>query len=218
MLFQFSDEQVMLTQLVEKYTNDHYDVVKRSLYLKEPQGFSQKNWDILAKTGVLAAPLSEESGGLGGRAGDLISVMQPLGRAVSVEPILSCAVFASHFLDNNGTPEQRKTLLPKFAEGSLQLAIAHSERNARYDLGYVTTTYSETSDGYVINGHKTFVLGAGAADTFIVSAIAEGESCDDKSNIKFFIVDGLTSEFSKRTYRLVDGSCLLYTSPSPRDA
>ena len=206
MNIEFTDEQKMLANMVEKFTADQYDVLKRQKYLKEKSGFSAKNWAVMAETGLLTIPISEESGGSGGSAADLISVMQPFGRAVAVEPMLSCAVFAGHFLDIGGTPKQKKDWVSKIMNGSKHIAIAHSEHNARYDLGYVTTGYNETKIGFKLTGHKTFVLGAGAADAYIISAIPQGGSSDDRSSIRFFIIEDGINEISKRTYRLTDGS------------
>src|SRR5436853_5533 len=66
------------------------------------------------------------------------------------------------------------------ADGSLYLAFAHSERQARYDLADVTTTAKKTPDGWRLDGHKTAVLDGNAAGQIIVSARvndANGKLC-----------------------------------------
>ena len=206
MKIEFTDEQKMLSNMVEKFTMDHYDLLKREKYLSEDEGFSEKNWSIMAETGLLTIPVSEESGGAGGNAADLISVMQPLGRAVTVEPMLSCGIFASHFLDLSGTAEQKKEWVSKIMDGSQRVAIAHSEHVARYDLGYVTTSFTESKNGFELSGHKTFVMGAAGADAYIISARPHGGHSNDKSSIRFFLVKHDSENLSKRTYRLMDGS------------
>ena len=49
-------------------------------------------------------------------------------------------------------------------------------------------------------------MGAGAADAYIVSAIPQNGSSDDKTLIRFFLVKDESKNLSKRTYRLTDGS------------
>ena len=202
----FTDEQQMVSDVVGKFTTDRYDYIKRKNYIDSPIGFSKENWSILAKAGMLMIPISEENGGLGGSAADIISVMQPFGRAAAVEPLLPCAIFAGHFIDRFGSFEQRQKYVPQIIEGVTQIAVAHTERTARFDLGFVTTTYRQKGNDYVLNGHKSFVMGSGAADAFIISAIPENSSSDDKSSIRFFIVSKASDNFSKRDYRLMDGS------------
>ena len=202
----FTDEQQMVSDVVEKFTTDRYDDIKRKAYLNTPIGFCRDNWNILAKAGMLMVPISEASGGIGGTAADIISVMQPFGRGVAIEPLLPCAIFAGHFLDQFGTKNQKEKYIPGIMDGSLQIAVAHTEPKARFDLGYVTTSYTQNGDSYKISGQKSFILGAGAVDSFIVSAIPENGASDDKSNIRYFLVSGDAQTLSKRDYRLMDGS------------
>jgi alkylation response protein AidB-like acyl-CoA dehydrogenase len=60
--------------------------------------------------------------------------------------------------------------LPKIADGSLYLAFAHSERQARFDLADVRTTVKKAPDGWRLDGNKTAVLDGNAAGQIIVSA------------------------------------------------
>ena len=208
----FTDEQKMLTDMVEKFTSRHYDVLKREAYIKDDKGFSSGNWDILAQTGLLSIPISEDNGGSGGCAADLISLMQPFGRAVAVEPILACSIFASHFLCAAASPAQKETWLPSLLGGSKKIAIAHSEYEARYDLEYVNTRYTQNGEHYELSGHKTFVLGAGDANAYIVSAIphsaanGHGGAAETESSMRFFLVKASDKKLSQRPYRLTDGS------------
>lgn len=201
-----SDEQRMLADMMTRFTADHYDIAKRAEYKKSKIGFSHKNWNIMAETGILSIPFSEEYGGLNGSAGDIISVMQPLGRAVALEPVLSCITLAGHFLNHAGTQSQKEAWIPKVVEGKASIALAHIEHQARFDLGFVRTNYTMTKDGARLNGHKTFVMGAGAADAFVVSAIEQSADSDNKDSIKFFIVKADAQDLRHRSYRLIDGS------------
>ena len=160
----------------------------------------------MAETGLLGALFSEKHNGLNGSAEDLICIMQPLGKAVAVEPMISNIVLAGDFLERAGTPAQKDHWIPKITAGQANLALAHSEAQARFDLGFVTTQSKKNSDGVTLSGQKTFVLGAGAADSFIVSAVAQGQSSDDKSSIEFYLIDKNTSGLTIQYYNLIDGS------------
>ena len=201
-----SDEQRILTDMVARFTTDHYDIAKRAEYKNSEIGFSQKNWDLMADTGILAIPFSEEYGGLNGSSGDIISVMRPLGRAVAVEPFLACLTLAGDFLNKAGSQSQKQTWIPQIIEGKTCLALAHVEHQSRFDLGFVRTSYTMTANGPRLNGHKTFVMGAGTASAFIVSAIEENTNADDNNSIRFFIVDANAQNLRRRNYRLIDGS------------
>jgi alkylation response protein AidB-like acyl-CoA dehydrogenase len=59
----------------------------------------------------------------------------------------------------------------------LVLAVAHSERQARFDLADVKTTAIKTSDGWRLDGRKTAVLDGNAANQIIISARVNGKLC-----------------------------------------
>ena len=103
MNLEFSEEQQLLTNMVERFVADQYDVKKRAKYLKASKGYSEKNWSIMAETGILGILFSEAYGGLNGSSEDLICVMRPFGNAVAVEPLLSNIILAGNFLERAGT-------------------------------------------------------------------------------------------------------------------
>jgi alkylation response protein AidB-like acyl-CoA dehydrogenase len=75
-------------------------------------GFPTQAFDLIAKTGLLAAPLARERGGLGlgsdpGTAQDLLSVLLRIGWGnPSVGRVLEGHVNALHLVEAFGTPEQ----------------------------------------------------------------------------------------------------------------
>ena len=60
--------------------------------------------------------------------------------------------------------------LPAVVEGKLKMAFAHTEKGARYNLAKVNAQAKKAGPGWEITGAKVVVLGAPAADTFVVSA------------------------------------------------
>ena len=102
-------------------------------------------WSQFAELGLLGLPFGEEYGGFGGGAQDTMLVMEQFGRALVVEPYVATVVLAGTAIRLAGNADQKQALLPKIADGSLKLAFAHGERQARYDLTDVMTT--ATHDG-----------------------------------------------------------------------
>ena len=159
----------------------------------------------MAETGILTVPFSESYGGLGGNVEDIICVMQPLGKAVAVEPMLTSPILAGSLLERIGTESQKENWIPKIIVGQSHIALAHSEPAARYDLEFVETTFSKTKNSTKLSGEKTFVLGAASADVFIVSAVSSTAGAVS-ANIEFFLVNKNASGLTNKSYRLIDGS------------
>jgi hypothetical protein len=77
--------------------------------------------------------------------------------------------------------------------------LAWAERSQRYSLAPRGTRAEAVSDGFVITGEKTFVLGALLADLLIVTAELDGETA-------CFLVPKEAEGVKLRAYRLADGS------------
>ena len=103
----------------------------------DPLGFSADIWKQFADLGWLALPIAEAHGGLGGGAIEIGILMEAFGRGLVSEPYLSTVVIGASLISECGTEAQKQALLPKIADGSLYLAFAHSERQARFDLADV---------------------------------------------------------------------------------
>ena len=109
---------------------------------------------------------------------EIMLVMEAFGRVLALEPYLATVVLAGTALRLAGSEAQKAAILPQIAEGSLLLAFAHGERQARYDLTDVLTTAKPKGGGWVLDGAKSVVVHGDSADRLIVSARTAGERDD----------------------------------------
>ncbi len=165
-----SDEQRLLRESADRFVSETYTADHRRKVASDPLGFSAGIWKQFADLGWLALPIAEAHGGLGGGAIEIGILMEAFGRGLVSEPYLSTVVIGASLISECGTEAQKQALLPKIADGSLYLAFAHSERQARYDLADVRATAKKTPDGWRLDGQKTAVLDGNAAGQIIVSA------------------------------------------------
>jgi alkylation response protein AidB-like acyl-CoA dehydrogenase len=165
-----SDEQRLLRESADRFVSETYTADHRRKVASDPLGFSADIWKQFADLGWLALPIAEAHGGLGGGAIEIGILMEAFGRGLVSEPYLSTVVIGASLISECGTEPQKQALLPKIADGSLYLAFAHSERQARFDLANVRTTAKKTPDGWRLDGNKTAVLDGNAAGQIIVSA------------------------------------------------
>jgi alkylation response protein AidB-like acyl-CoA dehydrogenase len=173
-----SDEQRLLRESADRFVSETYTADQRKKIASEPLGFSTDLWKQFAELGWLALPIAEAHGGLGGGAVEIGILMEAFGRGLASEPYLSTVVIGASLIAACGTEAQMQALLPKVADGSLYLAFAHSERQARFDLADVRATATKTPDGWRLDGRKTAVLDGNAAGQIIVSArVSDGKLC-----------------------------------------
>ena len=118
----------------------------------------------------MGLPFSPDYGGFGGGAVDLMGVMEAAGEALLVEPYLATVGLGAQFVARAGSDAQKKAILTAVVEGKLKMAFAHTEKGARYNLAKVEAQAKKAGSGWEITGEKFVVLGAPAADKFVVSA------------------------------------------------
>ena len=203
--FEFTEEQRLLRESLDRLLGDSYEFAQRKAYLVEPEGFSRAMWAQYAEMGLLGLPFAEEHGGFGGNAVDVMIVMEALGRVLALEPYLATVVMAGTAIGHAASAAQKEALIPQIADGSLRLAVAHGERQARYDLNDVVTTAKRAGSGWRLDGAKSVVVHGDSADRLIVSARVSGDR-HDRDGIGLFLVDPQASGVARRAYPMRDGT------------
>jgi pimeloyl-CoA dehydrogenase small subunit len=203
--FEFTDEQRLLRDSVDRLLADHYGFAQRRGYLTEPEGWSTALWSRYAEQGLLGLPFAEEHGGFGGGPIEIMLVMEAFGRVLALEPYLATVVLGGTALRLAGSEGQKSAILQQVAEGQMTLAFAHGERQARYDLADVLTTAKPAAGGWVLDGAKSVVTHGDGAARLIVSARVAGER-DDPEGIGLFLIDAKANGVARRSYPMRDGT------------
>jgi pimeloyl-CoA dehydrogenase small subunit len=203
--FEFGDEQRMLRDSVDRLIGPAYDdLALRKRTQQEPAGYSEAQWLKYAELGLLALPFSEAQGGFGGGAEEMLIVMEAIGRGLALEPYLASVVLGGNLIRLGGSTSQHGALIPLIADGSLRLAFAHTERQARYDIFDVGTMARKTDSGFVLEGDKSVVLHGDSATKLIVSARTSGGR-QDEAGLSLFLVDAHAAGVSRRGFATQDG-------------
>ncbi len=202
--FDFSEEQRLLRDSVERMIADQYDFEQRKKYMAEPDGFSASLWSQYAELGLLGLPFEESMGGFGGGAVEMMIVMEAFGRGLILEPFFATVVLGGGLLNRAGSDAQKSELIPQVAQGKLKLAFAHIERHSRWNLADVATKAREQGGNWVLDGAKGVVLHGDSADKLLVTARVSGNQ-RDRSGIGLFLVDAKAQGVSRRGYPTQDG-------------
>ena len=197
--FEPSDDQRLLIESVSRMLADNYSFAQRKTYIAAAEGWSTAMWSQFAELGWLGLPYPEQYGGYGGGPQEAMLVMQAFGKVLVVEPYFPTVILGGGAILAAGTDAQKQAILPAIAEGSLKMAFAHSERQARYDLTDVVTTAKKDGDAWILDGSKTVVAHGDSADKLIVSARTSGERYDAEG-ITVFLVDASTQGVARRGY------------------
>jgi len=200
--FSFSEEQQLLRDSVTRFIRQDYAFETRQKTVTSSEPFNRDYWKTFAELGWLLVPFSEDDGGLGGSAVDLMVVMEEFGKGMVVEPLLASAILAGGLIAESGSAAQKSDWLTPLMEGNLQLAFAFAEPQRRFDLGNVATTAQPDGEDFLLSGHKTVVLNGGAADTLVVSVCTDVTTPE---SISLLLVDASAPGLTRTSYKTVDG-------------
>jgi alkylation response protein AidB-like acyl-CoA dehydrogenase len=199
--FNPTDEQMMLRNSARRFVANEYSPEKRRELTRSELRYPADHWRSFGEFGWLGLGLPESVGGLGCSFVETAILMEEFGRALVSEPYVSSAVLCAHVLDRCGNEAMRMQILPELITAKCRLALAHWETSQRYDQSPPRTHAIRTDGGFLLNGEKSLVLDAHAADQFIVSACVEGQR-----NYSLFLIGRDTPGCRITAYPLIDDS------------
>jgi alkylation response protein AidB-like acyl-CoA dehydrogenase len=143
----------------------------------------------MGELGLWGLTIPEEFGGAGLDNRALTAVLIEINRAcaatgvtLSVHNSLLGAPITRH-----GTPEQKKTWLPKLATGEVLGSYCLTEANAGSDAAAVQTVAVKQGDGWVLNGTKLWVTNGAWAGLYIVYARTDPSAPKAKGITAFLV-------------------------------
>jgi alkylation response protein AidB-like acyl-CoA dehydrogenase len=199
--FNLTDEQAMLRDSARRFVGNEYSLQKRRALSQSELGYSAELWRSFGEFGWLGLGLPESVGGSGCSFVETAILMEELGRALVLEPYVSSAILCAHVLDRCGNEALRLQTLRDLVMAKCRLALAHWETSQRYDQRVPRTHAIRADDGFVLNGEKSLVLDAHAADQFIVSARVQ-----DQPSYSLFLIGRGVPGLRITTYPLIDDS------------
>lgn len=202
--FNFTEEQQLLADTVQRFVRENYTFEKRREILQSKDGWSRDIWNELASLGLTALNVPEAHGGLNAGPVDTMLVMNALGEGLLVEPFLGAVVLAPALIASLGDDKAAGELLPAIASGECIVIVAHQEPQTRGELNHVATRAEKSVGGYVLDGYKNVIAHGGAADELLITARSSGETTD-AAGISVFRVDPQAAGVTVKSYRTIDG-------------
>jgi alkylation response protein AidB-like acyl-CoA dehydrogenase len=202
--FSYSEEQTLLRNSVSRYLADNYKYESWRKFTRNDVGRDPAHWAQFAELGLLAAPLPEAHGGLGGGPLETLIVMEEFGKSLVVEPYVPTVVIAGGLIARSGSDAQKAEWLPKIAAGEAIIAAAFAESQSRYNLADIKTTAKKQGAGFVLNGHKAVVIAAPWSTHLLLSARTSGGQREARG-VTLFLVERKAKGIATRDYPTVDG-------------
>ncbi len=172
MAYDLSDDEQLIEKMVGEFARDVVGL-EAAHDRDRHDAFPTEVLEAAAGLGLTAMGLSAEEGGAG---------VTPTAYALAVEEVAKvdpsvAAILATHNgmvlrLLRSGSESLRADILPKLAAGEAGAYLATEEAGGS-DKSALTTLAHATDGGFILNGRKTWGLGAAGAKHFVVLADAD---------------------------------------------
>lgn len=189
---QLTEEERLVCETARSYAQDK--LMPRVLSAYRDERFDREIMNEMGELGLLGCTISDIYGGAGLNyacyglvAREVERVDSGYRSAMSVQSSL-----VMYPINAYGSEEQRRKYLPKLASGEWVGCFGLTEPDAGSDPGSMRTRAEKVSDGYRLDGAKTWITNSPIADVAVVWA----KSAAHDGQIRGFIVERGTPGFS----------------------
>jgi alkylation response protein AidB-like acyl-CoA dehydrogenase len=138
--------------------------------METAEGYDPAVWSQMAdQLGLQSLTIPEEYGGSGFSYVELIVVLEEMGASLLCAPYFSTVALAANAILTSGDESAMKDLLPGLASGETIGTLALTEDNGRWDFDGIGLEAKATGEGWVLNGHKSFVIDGHTANLILVA-------------------------------------------------
>jgi len=185
--FKLTEEQKDVQALARKIAQK--EIKEIAAEIDEQERFPAENIRLLAETGILGIPYSEEYGGSDGDFMSFILAIEEVAKVCAATAAIMCSHFgvAMTCINTFGTEEQKQKYMQYITDGRI-MGFALTEANAGSDAQNSTTRAVKDGDDYIINGAKMFISSAPVMDAVILVAVT-GKDERGRKEFTAFIVD-----------------------------
>ena len=112
----------------------------------------------MKEMGLFGCIIDTEYGGLGLSTTTYAKIIERMSSVwMSISGIVNSHLIMAMTVQRNGTEEQKKKFLPRFATGELRGGVGLTEPDAGTDLQAIRTVAKREGDHYVVNGTKMWI-------------------------------------------------------------
>ncbi|MBI1759497.1 MAG: acyl-CoA dehydrogenase family protein [Actinobacteria bacterium] len=144
----------------------------------------------MREMGLFGLTIPEEYGGLGESLLTYALVVEQLARGwMSVSGVVNTHFIVAYMINQHGTDEQKRRLLPRLATGEVRGAFSMSEPGCGSDVAAITTKAVADGAEYVLDGAKMWLTN-GARSGVVATLVRTDEGAESVyRNMTTFLVE-----------------------------
>lgn len=167
--FELNDDQKAFADMASQFARDK--LMPMAAEWDEQQTFPKQILAEAGELGFLSLYTPEQAGGLALSRLDASLIFEQLAMGcTSTTAFMTIHNMVTWMVGSFGTQAAIESYCPKLISGDWLGSYCLTEPNAGSDAAALTTSAKLTEQGYVLNGAKVFISGAGDTDVLVVMA------------------------------------------------
>ena len=164
-----TDEREALTEAVRTFAEKELE--PHAVEWDESKHFPVDVLKSAGEMGLGGICIGEDVGGSDFGRAESVRIFEQLARGdTSIAAYVSIHNMVCGMIDRHGTDEQRQRWLPSMTSMEHLGSYCLTEPGAGSDAAALSTSARTEGDGFVLNGVKQFISGAGTSDVYVVMA------------------------------------------------
>ena len=209
-----TDDERMILDAVDRFLRT--EVQPHVHRLEDEDIYPAEIVEKMKEMGLFGCTIATECGGLGMSTSAYAKVVERISAVwMSVAGIINSHLIMASAVQRNGTAEQKKRWLPRFATGELRGGVGLTEPDCGTDLQAIRTTAVRDGEHYVVNGAKTWITNSGYGNTIALLVKTDPKAAPKHKGMSLFIAEKgpgftVTRKLKKLGYRGIDTCELLF--------
>jgi 3-oxocholest-4-en-26-oyl-CoA dehydrogenase beta subunit len=182
-----SEEQELLQGSARDFLQKECPIRLVRAMEEDDRGYDINLWKQMGELGWFGLVFPEEYGGSGATMMELVVLLEEFGRALVPGPFVPTVVQVGFPLLWAGDDQQRRSYLPKLAQGELIGTMAWLEPSATSQPAAIETTATPQGENYILSGIKLCVPYAHVAD-YVLTVARTGTGATPADGISLFLI------------------------------
>ena len=211
---QDADQERIILDMVDRFLEK--EVKPYAWQLEHDDEYPAEIVEKMKEMGLFGCLIAPEYGGLGLSTVTYAKIIEHISIVwMSVSGIINSHIIMAAALQRNGTEEQKRAFLPRFATGELRGGIALTEPDCGTDLQAIRTTAVRDGDDYIIHGNKMWISNGIYGNCFAVLVKTDPTASPRHKGMSLFLVEKsdafrASRKLEKLGYKGIDSAELVF--------
>ncbi len=211
---QDADQERIILDMVDRFLEK--EVKPYAWQLEHDDEYPVEIVEKMKEMGLFGCLIAPEYGGLGLSTVTYAKIIEHISVVwMSVSGIINSHIIMAAALQRNGTEEQKRAFLPRFATGELRGGIALTEPDCGTDLQAIRTTAVRDGDDYIIHGNKMWISNGIYGNCFAVLVKTDPNASPRHKGMSLFLVEKsdafrASRKLEKLGYKGIDSAELVF--------